>query len=135
MKKILLIERDQMIRENISYLLSGMGFTVHDANNVSDALMTVDKIDFDIVISGISSGCQEFELCRALKANNSTASIPLVYITSDPKQIQLCMQLGVDGFLPKPFTYDQLLETVLNYTINYYKHNPSVITNNIYKQQ
>lgn len=55
-----------------------------------------------------------YELTATLRANPSYRDIPIIMLTSraGDKHRQKAMDLGVSGYLVKPYTDDVLLETV-----------------------
>jgi twitching motility two-component system response regulator PilH len=69
-----------------------------------------DVIVTDVVMPGMSG----FELCRSLKNNPATKSIPIVICSSKDQEIDRLwgMRQGASAYLIKPFTREQLLRTV-----------------------
>lgn len=64
----------------------------------------------DVVLPGISG----FSLCRQLRAMDPqhTLSIIMVSTKSTPMDQSWGLRQGADRYLPKPFTEEQLIETV-----------------------
>lgn len=58
-----------------------------------------------IVLDGMMPGLDGFETCRRLKANASTANIPVVFLTAKTSRddVQRALALGAAGCLTKPF--------------------------------
>ena len=54
------------------------------------------------------------EVVRLLKANRETASIPVLFVSgmSAEELAELAQKTGADGYLTKPFSYDQFVESV-----------------------
>ena len=128
MKKILLIEQDQTILETSKSFLQEEGFKVFACNNSSDGIRTATSVIPDAIVSDIStSGSSEFEICKAMQSAPSTSLIPIIFITEKPQDIAVGMQIGADGFLPKPFSLKQLLETINNIINNQAKLYPVFI--------
>jgi adenylate cyclase len=71
---------------------------------------TPDLILLDVVMGGISG----FEVCRRIKANLSTALLPIVLVTSlDPQTERINgIEAGADDFLNKPINSAELLARV-----------------------
>lgn len=114
-RKILIIEDEPGVRENISVLLGFEGYETSTAKNGSEGIKKAvlempDLILCDIAMPAISG----YDVLQFLKASKSTASIPLVFITAkaDLKDIRLGMELGADDYLTKPFTRDELIRSV-----------------------
>jgi DNA-binding response OmpR family regulator len=55
-----------------------------------------------------------FEVCRALKSQNSYSQIPVILVTSKsaPSDRYWGEQQGANGFVAKPFTPDELINAV-----------------------
>jgi CheY-like chemotaxis protein len=55
-----------------------------------------------------------FEVCKALRDNDLTRSIPIMAVTclSKERDIERIFECGADEYLPKPFKVEQLLEKV-----------------------
>ena len=55
-----------------------------------------------------------FDVCKALRENEQTRSIPIMAVTclSKEEDIERIFKAGADEYLPKPFKVDQLQEKV-----------------------
>lgn len=96
------------------YLRTG-GYTVISATSAQEALdkaiqQKPDVIVTDVVMPGMSG----FELCRSLKRNPATDKLPIVVCTSKNQEIDRLwgMKQGVDVYLTKPVTREQLIRAV-----------------------
>ncbi len=114
-QKILVIEDEPGLRENLSILLGLEGYETVTAKNGSDGIQTAitelpDLILCDIAMPSVSG----YDVLKFLKNNQSTANIPVVFVTAkaDRKDIQFGMELGADDYLTKPFTRDELIRSV-----------------------
>jgi putative two-component system response regulator len=69
-----------------------------------------DLILLDVLMPGMDG----YELCRRLKANPVTASIPVLFVTGTASEEDLSKgrSLGAEGFLMKPLDPNNVLETV-----------------------
>lgn len=67
----------------------------------------VDLILLDILMPGMDG----FEVCRRIKADESTREIPVIFITvkSSEQDIQQCFELGAVDYVAKPFNAIELL--------------------------
>jgi len=70
----------------------------------------VDLILLDIVMPEMDG----FEVCRRIKADESTREIPVIFITvkSSEQDIQQCFELGIVDYVAKPFNAIELLARV-----------------------
>lgn len=112
---ILIVEDTPSEMELMTHYLRASGCLVISATSANDALEKAalqkpDVIVTDVVMPGMSG----FELCRSLKKQSETSHIPIVICTSKNQDIDRLwgIKQGADAYLTKPFTQDQLVETV-----------------------
>jgi EAL domain-containing protein (putative c-di-GMP-specific phosphodiesterase class I)/DNA-binding NarL/FixJ family response regulator len=117
MKKILVIEDEQVIRENILKLLKAEGFDVTGAANglqgLSSAMSNVpDVILCDVMMPKLDG----YGVLAALRSNPVSATVPFVFLTgkADRAQMRQGMELGADDYLTKPFTKAELVGAVVS---------------------
>jgi two-component system, chemotaxis family, response regulator PixH len=62
----------------------------------------------------VMPGMSGFELCRSLRKNPETASIPVIFCTSKNQDIDRLwgMKQGANAYITKPFTREDLIQTV-----------------------
>lgn len=60
-----------------------------------------------------------FEVCQKLKSNDSTSSIPVVFLSgkADSSDIEKGLSLGAQGYLTKPVDPEKLFEIVSRLTL------------------
>lgn len=115
MTRVLVIEDEKAVLENIEELLDAEGFTVFTAENgkvgVDKALELLPDFIISDIMMPIMSGDQVVEI---LRNNRNTAHIPFIFLSakSEVKDILEGMLSGADGFLTKPFTPDDLFESI-----------------------
>ena len=114
-KKVLIIEDEPSVRENVAVLLGFEGYETLTAKNGSEGIKTAllempDLILCDVAMPAITG----HDVLKFLKGNKSTANIPLIFMTAkaDLKDIRTGMELGADDYLTKPFTREELLRSV-----------------------
>lgn len=112
MKKILIIEDSEVIRETTAEYLEDEGYEVLRAENgvigVAKAIKNLpDMILCDIIMPQLDG----YGVYKELQANENTAKLPFMFLTgkSDKKEIEECLKLGVKDYLLKPFDYMDLL--------------------------
>lgn len=112
MKKILIIEDSEVIRETTAEYLEDEGYEVLRAENgvvgVAKAIKNLpDMILCDIIMPQLDG----YGVYKELQANKETANVPFMFLTgkSDKKEIEECLKLGVKDYLLKPFDYMDLL--------------------------
>jgi two-component system, sensor histidine kinase and response regulator len=114
-RKILIIEDDRDLMEELSLILQFEHYDVVQAVNGAEGLtlMKTEKPDLvlcDIVMRGIDG----FEVLRQFRENAANSFIPFVFITAvtAQKKIRQSMEMGADEYLVKPFSRIELLETI-----------------------
>ena len=117
MKKILVIEDNPFIRENIVVMLQFANYEVIDAENGISGIETVIAQKPDLVISDIMMpGLNGFEVLTALRNNPETATIPFIFLSAKSTNTSIIegLELGADDYLVKPFHEQELLIAVEN---------------------
>ena len=115
MKKILLIEDNKDIRENIVELLELEGYKVTAVANGRAGLQLAKEQLPDIILSDvIMPELTGHDVYSELKKDEITRFIPFVFITSsvEKKEMQEAINKGVDGYIQKPFEEKELLDVV-----------------------
>ena len=114
-KKILIIEDDKDVRDNIITLLSEEGYNALSAKDGKDGIKTAKEESPDLIICDIMMyGINGYEVLDELSKNKLTEAIPFIFLTAraDIESIRLGMQLGADDYLLKPFLADELLKSI-----------------------
>jgi len=96
-------------------LLESEGYEVEVATDGEDARDKVAEFLPDLVISDVvMPRMSGFELCRHLKAQTRTASIPVVLLTAldSAQDLLRGLEAGADNFIRKPYDEDYLLSRV-----------------------
>jgi len=77
---------------------------------IKAAQLTPDLILLDFLMPDVNG----FDVCKALRNNELTRSIPIMAVTclSKEEDIERIFECGADEYLPKPYKVDQLLEKV-----------------------
>lgn len=115
MKKILVIEDESAIRENLLRLLKGEGFEVIEAENGRVGVsMAITKLP-DLILCDITMPeLDGYGVLATLRSEAITATIPFIFLTgkADRAELRLGMEQGADDYLTKPFTRDELLSAI-----------------------
>ncbi len=114
-KHILVVEDEEDILELIRYHLAREGYAVVPALTGEDALKAVtqkapDLILLDLMLPGVDG----LEICRRLKADPRTATIPVVMVTAKGEESDVVtgLELGADDYITKPFSPRVLIARV-----------------------
>jgi two-component system phosphate regulon response regulator PhoB len=112
MKSILIVEDEKDIADLISYHLSQSGFSVITALDGQSALERAKKERPGLVILDLMlPGMDGKDVCRALKSNPLTRSIPILMLTAKTEEVDrvIGFELGADDYVTKPFSPRELV--------------------------
>lgn len=114
MKKILVIEDDKDIRENLEDMLSEKYEVIASSGGRVGIEMAIKEMPDLVVCDAMMAGIDGYGVLTALRANSTTASIPFIFLTakSSPQDMRLGMELGADDYLTKPFTRKELFNAI-----------------------
>ena len=115
MKKILIIEDDDLLRDGVIELLESEGYEVIDAENGKIGLDLARKQIPDLIVCDVMMPeMNGFEVLDVLQQDYETASIPFIFLTAltEKNDMRHGMELGADDFLSKPFKADELFKAV-----------------------
>lgn len=114
MQKILLVEDDRDIVENLVEFLKKEGYAVKSANGQSGALAILEDEVFDLVLLDISlADGNGFAVCSAVK---SAYNIPVIFLTASGDEYSTVtgLELGADDYIAKPFRPRELVLRIKN---------------------
>jgi len=115
LKKILVIDDEEWLREMMQLALRQRGFEVIEASNGTDGIEKARKELPDLILCDINMGKVDGYLTlSALRVEAPTAAIPFILMTglADSASMRHGMELGADDYLPKPFTTEALYAAV-----------------------
>jgi DNA-binding response OmpR family regulator len=113
--KILVIEDEDRLRENIAQILEFGDYEVATANNGITGLEIARQYIPDLIVCDIMmKQLDGFGVLQELRADPATATIPLIFVTAkaDRDSMRQGMELGADDYVTKPFTTTELLNAV-----------------------
>ncbi|HEY4327582.1 MAG TPA: response regulator [Mucilaginibacter sp.] len=114
-KKILIIEDNTNIRENIVEILELADYTVLEADNGKTGVdVTIADLPDLIVCDIMMPELDGYEVLYLLSKNPETAAIPIIFLTAKAEMTDLRkgMELGADDYLTKPFHNMELLNAI-----------------------
>ena len=115
MEKILVIEDNKLLRENISEILSSEGYEVSSAENGQVGLEKLEEFLPDLIVSDVNMPVMDgFEVLEHLRLDEKVNTIPFIFLTvkNTMHELRFGMNLGADDYLTKPFDMKELLEVV-----------------------
>ncbi|MHC5938667.1 EAL domain-containing response regulator [Nostoc sp.] len=117
MPKILIIEDEEAVRENILDLLEAEGFeTLAAANGRIGIHLAISELPDLILCDIMMPELDGYGVLRALREDTSTATIPFIFLTakSAKSDFRQGMDMGADDYITKPFTRSELLSAIMN---------------------
>jgi DNA-binding response OmpR family regulator len=113
--RILIIDDEEDLIELARYNLEQEGFQVQGALDGESGLDIAVKEQPDLVLIDLMlPGIDGLEVCRSLRANSSTASIPVIMLTAKSAESDriVGLELGADDYVTKPFSPRELAARV-----------------------
>jgi signal transduction histidine kinase/CheY-like chemotaxis protein len=114
--KILFIDDDPVQLNLLAELMKREGLVPYICSNAWDALLLIQKEQFDIIFSDIQmTGMNGFELAERIRGASFVPSsqVPVIGLSANSNIPESKFkEAGFSGFLPKPFTSEQLFEII-----------------------
>ena len=115
MSRLLIVEDDRDIADLLRLYLEKAGYAVDLARSGSDVLELVRRQPPDLVVLDLMlPGMDGLTICRALRAGDTTASIPIIILSAraaESDRIQ-GLEFGADDYVTKPFSPKELVARV-----------------------
>jgi signal transduction histidine kinase len=114
-KKILIIDDEEWLREMIQLALRQRGYEVVEAHNGQEGIEKARAELPDLILCDVNMGkVNGYLTLAALRTEAPTAAIPFILMTglADNAGMRHGMELGADDYLPKPFTTEVLYAAV-----------------------
>jgi DNA-binding NtrC family response regulator len=115
MPRILVVDDDPELLNNVSELLGEEGFEVIGASNGVDAVALAKARAPDLVVCDIAMPRMDgHQVLKALRAHAPTMHLPFIFLTAraERNEIRAGMNLGADDYVTKPFQLTELLEAI-----------------------
>lgn len=115
MVRILVIEDEPPIRENIVETLELNEFEVLSAGCGEDGVNIAGEFQPDVILCDIMmNGMDGYDVLNAVRSTTHISLTPFIFLTakSDRASMRYGMELGADDYISKPFTTDELLSAI-----------------------
>lgn len=115
MPKILVVEDERQIREEITDWLAYDGYTVEGAENGRLGLAAIHAAPPDLILCDIAMPeLDGHEVLIDVRSSEATAQVPFIFLTAAAGRtdIRKGMEMGADDYLTKPFTHNEVLNAV-----------------------
>ena len=110
--KVLVVEDEPAIADNITYALSTEGFEPTHCSTGEEALDLLTSNQFALIILDVGlPDLNGFDLARSIRQEHST---PIIFVTARSDEIDrvLGLELGADDYVVKPFSPRELTARV-----------------------
>ena len=114
-KTILIIDDSSSMRQLVEFTLKNAGFTVIVSVNGKDALTKLGGAKLDLVITDLNMPEMDgIEFIKQFKGTTGNRFTPIIMLTTESQAAKQeeGRNAGASGWIIKPFSPDQLLETV-----------------------
>lgn len=115
MKRVLVCEDEDSIREFVVLNLKRSGYDVVDVNCGEDAVKAFDDAggDFDAALLDIMMpGMDGFAVCRSLREKSAKIGIIMLSAKSQEMDKVSSLMIGADDYITKPFSISELVARV-----------------------
>lgn len=112
MSKLLLVEDDETIVENLCVFLQQEGFFVESVFGQKQAIELLEEKNYDLVLLDISlADGNGFVICSYIKQNTD---IPVIFLTAsgDEYSVVTGLDMGADDYISKPFRPRELVSRI-----------------------
>lgn len=114
-EKILIVDDEKDIVKMLDYNLKKDGYRVISASDGEDALDLAGREHPDLIVLDLMlPGLDGLEVCKTLKKEGKTSSIPIIMLTAKTQESDkvIGLELGADDYMTKPFSPRELLARI-----------------------
>ncbi len=113
-QKILIADDERDILDFLKYNLEKEGFDVLLARNGKEALAQSKKKPDLILLDVMMPELDGKEVVRALKKNEETSSVPVIFLTARDSELDevIGLELGADDYITKPVSLPKLMARI-----------------------
>lgn len=110
-EQVLIIEDDADIREGVRILLESEGYSIKEAENGRQGLGLLDENTDLVILDVMMPGMSGLRTCEEIR---KVSNVPVLFLTAKAQESDKLIGLmaGGDDYLPKPFSYAELLGRV-----------------------
>jgi DNA-binding response OmpR family regulator len=113
--RVLVVEDDPDIAQLVAHYLEKAGFSTELLTSGRDALSVIaarppDVLVLDLMLPQVDG----LEICRVVRGNASTATIPIIMLTARAEESDriVGLEIGADDYVAKPFSPNELVARV-----------------------
>ncbi len=120
MRKILLVEDNEIIAKGLKYLLEQEKFDIKIAKNIVEAKTMIKKQKFDLYLLDITLPDGDgYEICQYVKKQKD---VPVIFLTAKDEELNVVqgLDMGADDYIIKPFRNRELISRIKSVLRRYY---------------
>ncbi|NRT73197.1 response regulator transcription factor [Clostridium beijerinckii] len=114
MRKIIIIEDDEVIREELQSFLERYGYEVKAPLDMENIINYIESENAELILLDINLPMYDgYYICREIR---KTSEVPIIIVTSRDSEVDelMSMNLGADDFITKPYNTEILLARITN---------------------
>lgn len=115
--KILVVDDEPSVRLTITRTLE-KSYCVIEAENGEEAIRIAKEQKPDLVLIDLMMPKMDgYTACSKIKSSEETKEIPVLILTAIGHELnkKYANEMGADGYITKPFTHEELLNTISQY--------------------
>lgn len=122
--RILIVDDYTVNRRIVKGMMEKLGVEVDEAEDGESALDKIEDNDYSAIFMDVHMpGISGLEATRKIREmdNEKKNSLPVIAVTASvlSRDIEECKNAGMDGFIAKPFTFNELYERFKSYVIEH----------------
>jgi two-component system OmpR family response regulator len=111
--RLLLIEDSERLRRSLTVGLQRAGFTLDATGDGNEGLWFAREFDYDVILLDLMlPGLDGWSLLRQLRQEGRSAHVLILSARSEVEDRVIGLDLGADDYLPKPFSFEELLARI-----------------------
>jgi len=115
LKRALIVDDEYLCRELMQDILGLIGVQAEAAHNGAEALGMISRTDYDLVLMDNHMPVMDgISTIKRIREDKTPVDLPIIMVTGKASRalFRECIQAGVNGFMPKPYTPGELLGVI-----------------------
>lgn len=113
--RVLSVDDSSVVRKLVTMILTAEGFKVTTAADGLDGINKAKEVNPDVILLDfVMPKMNGFQVCRVLQKDQNLSQIPVILVTSKGDKVgdKFVNQLGVTGYITKPFQPEELVSKI-----------------------
>ena len=120
-QEILIVDDESNIVLSLKFLMQQGGYSVRTAENGEQALAALSEGLPDLILLDVMMPRKDgYEVCQRIRQTPEWAHLPIIMLTAKSREVERekGLALGADDYISKPFSTQEVVETVNNLLAN-----------------